>query len=174
MSAYIVNRKHVLYIVGAAMSRAILPGCHGPFSWVWNRNREAGTYEYERLACNDYEKAVEVANMLWQENIKSVSHRYPGETTATLPGPVGENHTITIEDICHNHWPVFDPVQVIKAIHCYEYQTCEHPEWEQSQAFAFCKHLERAAIDVLPGYEDAEWGAPEIEPPKVMREAFAA
>jgi hypothetical protein len=166
MSAYIVDRQHILYLVRAAMSHRLNPS-HSHARWIWNRNREAGTYESGELMCNDYEHAAQVANMLWRENIKSVSHRYPHESSETLPGPINEQFVIEPTDI-HCMWETFDPVQVLKALACYEYQSCEHPEWEDSEAFAFCKSLEKSAICVLPGYEEAEWGAPKTAAEKPM------
>lgn len=144
------------------MSHRLNP-CGGSFRWVWDVDRKNGGYMDGQLACNDYKRAAEVANMLWQECIKSVSYRYPGETTETLPGVIGENYQITEADF---DGPLFDadfsPVQVLKSIACYSYQSCEHDEWEDSEAFAFCRALEKHAIAILPGYEEAEWGAPEL------------
>lgn len=158
MSAYIVDKEHILYLVQAAMSNTIARSFG--VSWVWNRNEQAGTYERNEIRQTQYDKAADVANMLWRENIKSVSYRYPGDkTSGTLPGPVGGSLIVTKRDFLHP-FNRFDPVQVLKSVSCYEYQTCEHPEWESSEAFAFCQALRHAAIDALPGYDAAEWGAP--------------
>jgi hypothetical protein len=51
-----------------------------------------------------------------------------------------------------------DPVIVLKAIACLEYQSCEHPDWPTSQARQFCQELRERCIDRLPGYEQAPWG----------------
>jgi hypothetical protein len=139
-------------LVTAAMSRAINPHSCGNFSWYHEG-------ETQRLPCSDYDRAADVANMLWRENIKSVAYRYPGDkTSATLPGPTGEDFAITAAD-----FPAFshlEPVQVLCSLACYEYQTCEHPEWEASESHTFCEALRHAAISALPGYDKAEWGAP--------------
>jgi hypothetical protein len=45
----------------------------------------------------------------------------------------------------------------LKAISCYEYQSCEHPGWRKSEAHAFCEALRDMAIGCLPGYDDAPW-----------------
>lgn len=56
------------------------------------------------------------------------------------------------------HHPVdVDVVQVLKAIDCYEYQACESPAWERSEARAICAALRARAVCQLPGYDDAEW-----------------
>ena len=63
-----------------------------------------------------------------------------------------------------------EPVEILKAIACYEYQACETPDWDASIAKAFCAWLRVRAIEFLPGYEDAEWGidAPEPSTPAVI------
>lgn len=53
---------------------------------------------------------------------------------------------------------VSDIVSIIKQIHCYEYQACEHDGWETSRARKYCKALESMLLYKLPGYKDAKWG----------------
>jgi hypothetical protein len=50
-----------------------------------------------------------------------------------------------------------EPVQVLKAIRCYEHQSCDHPDWKESRARRWCDDLRLAAIERLPGYEAAAW-----------------
>ena len=49
------------------------------------------------------------------------------------------------------------PIDVIKACHCQEYQSCEHDGWETSTAKAIVDAIEGAASRALPGYDDAPW-----------------
>ena len=94
--------------------------------------------------------AAKVGAMLHAENVKSVNYRY-GE--ATEPD----------FEICE--WAAshgFSEVEIIKAAHCLDYQSCEHPGWEKSEA---CKLLEAIVgdrSDDMPGYEGVAW---EITPP---------
>jgi hypothetical protein len=154
MSAYIVDKEHVLYLVEAAMSRRI---GGGSFYWMWGNPTQSA-----KLGTCDYERAVEVANMLWRENIKSVSARYPNESSATLPGPKGGAFVITRADFEGVRWLQFDAVQVIKACDCFNYQSCEHGEWEASEAKGFVDALRSSAWHELPGYDGATWGAPAV------------
>jgi hypothetical protein len=92
------------------------------------------------------ENAGYVGAMLLAENRRSVDHRYDEEEWEQpylfkrLPG-------------------VPNPVAVLKALGGFEYQACEHPEWEKSEAYNFCDALRRKAISKLPGYdEDDHWG----------------
>lgn len=150
MSAYIVNKDHILYLVEAAMSPRLNP-CHGHFSWFFHSTQS--------LYAGDYEGAAKAANMLWHENIKSVAYRYPNDKPEELPGPVGETFEIESHDFSWTGFSI-DPVQVLASCDCYEYQSCEHPEWETSQARVFLNALRKHAWRSLPGYEDTTWGAP--------------
>jgi len=157
MSAYIVDREHIVYLVQAAAR--LKSSQHGPaLAWTWNVDHEAGTYD--RATFHESNDLVRVGNMLWDENRKSVCQRY--QDTENLPGPAGENYTITPKDFSHPiQYP--NPVQVLKARDCYIYQTCEHSEWEGSEAYAFICALTNRAIKALPGYDEAEWGAPKAK-----------
>jgi hypothetical protein len=157
MSAYICDKNHIIYLVSAAMSRR-LGSHHGTFSWHWGQNRT--NMQRGELRCSDYAAAADIANTLWRENIRSVSYRYPGDkTSATLPGPITNDWIITVDDF--HTFVEIDPVQVFKSIHCLEYQSCEHPEWEESEACAFLRSLAKSAACSLVGYDAAAWGAPE-------------
>ncbi len=154
MSAYIVDRNHVLYLVEAAMSHRLNP-YGGNFRWYWNDGNG-------ELGCADYDRAAEVANMLWRENIKSVSTRYPNESSATLPGTV-DAKLIDERDFNGVRWFDFEPVQVIKACDCFDYQSCEHgDEWQTSEAKSFIDSLRSHAWHALAAYDKAEWGAPPV------------
>jgi hypothetical protein len=152
MSAYICDKKHIAYLVAAACSHQLQYAGGACARWFNNG-------QWHECQDGDAERMAEVANMLWMENIRSVSHRYPGESSATLPGPCSVDlfQPGDVESI----WDHINPVQVIKACHCYSYQTCEHDEWEASEAHAFIHYLLSLACHRLPGYEEAEWGAPE-------------
>ena len=153
MSVYIVDRDHILYLVGAAVSPSI--ESHGIFRWFHNN-------KLQELRANDFERAAEVANLLWRENIASVSARYPNESSATLPGPCRKNFVIEPRDFPAS-FKEFNLVQVIKACDCYDYHACEHTGWPTSEARAFVSTLRRAAWYALPGYDEAAWGAPTME-----------
>jgi hypothetical protein len=105
--------------------------------------------------------------MLWDENRRSVAHRYGDTTDGDLPGPTDEMFLYWHQDAP----PDFTPniAQVFMSIDCYEYQTCEHPGWETSSAYAFIQALRSALWHRLPNYEDAKWGAPEIPTSNVRR-----
>jgi hypothetical protein len=100
--------------------------------------------------------------MLASANLASVTYRYPDllQNPADTPGPV-EQWWWTAPYRYRQARPDIIPgraVIVLASVACYEYQACEHPEWETSNARAFCEALRHTAIEHLPGYSDAPWG----------------
>lgn len=150
MSAFVVDRNHIEFLVASALNLCELNRSNA-FRWRAN----GAPYQ---LAPGDQEAADRVGQMLWDENIRSVLHRYPGDTRETMPGPCDE--TFEYRHDFGKVWP-FKAAEVFKACHCWEYQTCETPDHEQTDAWAFVQALQRAAASHVPGYEAAPWGAPE-------------
>jgi hypothetical protein len=142
MSAFIVDKAHIDLLVAAGLDFPT----HGALAW-YTRDERA-----HRL---NGVNADEVGAMLWAENLASVAARYPDDASGERPGPID----LTDDDIAAYRWENvpgrIDPIVVMKAIDCYEYQSCEHAGWRDSAAAAFCDRLRRAAISRLPGYEDA-------------------
>jgi hypothetical protein len=130
MSAFIVSRQHIQYLVYAL-----------------------GKYELLE------ESPEATGQRLWDENIRSVMHRYPDEPVEDLPGPIGE--TYEYKDVPYT--AVLSVAQVVNACRCYSYQSCEHPEWEHSYACALIETLEELAMqgyasaEDIPGYDAAAW-----------------
>ena len=134
MSAFEVSGTHIDVLVSAALQRR-----HGSMlRWYWTGAQGEQSREISE------ENAEQVGATLLAENRRSVNYRYSEdefEAPYTLDVMVGS----------------FDPVKMMKAIDCYEYQTCEHPEWPQSEAHAFCAALTARMIHDLPGYSDGPW-----------------
>jgi hypothetical protein len=146
MSAFIVGKPHIDALVTVAV--------HGPKDGEgrWDSFR----YYYHDGKSHDVNTAAAnaIGSMLWQENYASVEYRYPD--TADLPGPCD----LTAAEVLTYHWQktrIPTIAEAIKALDCYEYQSCEHPGWETSQAKAFIARLTDALTSVLPGYDAAPW-----------------
>ena len=115
----------------------------------------------------DASNADEVGQMLIDENIASVGARYQDTGITDLPGgdPMAYLSTYTypvqflgrgmIQVVTDVRIPT--PIEVLKALSCYEYQSCEHDTWEASAAHAFCEALRHVTISRLPGCEAAPW-----------------
>lgn len=82
-------------------------------------------------------EAHAAGRLLWAENVRSVNHRYYEDS---------EPPEYTIETT----EAVFHAAAVVRVLDCYEYQSCECPDWEKTAAFAWCLHLRDAALDRLP------------------------
>ncbi|WP_280423700.1 hypothetical protein [Nocardia carnea] len=81
----------------------------------------------------------QLGQLLWDENVRSVDHRYQ---QSTLP----ERYVL------HTTEAVLDPLAVPKVIDCYQYQSCEHPAWADSDACAWVTRLREAIYAAFPGY----------------------
>lgn len=157
MSAFVVDKAHIRYLVSAAMHPKILGPSRHCFTWYTG---ERGSLDMHELGCGDFERASEVGQMLYEECIKSVSYRYNEENPSQLPGKISDLAEPWYGK--HEGWgaylkPEIDPVQVLKACDCYVYQSCEHPGWETSEAKEFIEALRSAAWHALPEYDAAAW-----------------
>lgn len=172
MSAWIVSKEHIDVMVKAALE--------GPSDNEGNMLYLNGTRWDDFYWYVDNEKrpltaanADEIGDMLVRENVRSVNHRYSyagripyyGEEGATeleergddeLPGPIDKYWV----ESYHYTDPGFRPTvaEIVKTIGCFEYQSCEHDEWKNSEAFIFCRELREAALAVMPGKAEAPWG----------------
>lgn len=140
MSAYMVDKNHIDYLVFAA--RNVDPGSGGRFWWYHGGTRHV----------LDHVTADGVGEMLLRANALSIAARYPGD-----PDPRGGEPPYVSEVTLH--WDL-DPAQILKAVACLDYQCCEHPGWRESSARAFLAALRDHAIPRVRGYEGAVWGAP--------------
>lgn len=154
MSAFIVDQYHIDQLVSTGLRGAegnIRQRHAGPLTWYYGNPTQLGKL--------DSSTADRVGQMLWAENFASVQYRYPTDTPETLPGPIGITPAYATFYTYTQPRRRLTAVEAFKAIACYEYQSCEHPGWETSEARAFCRALEHAIIRSLPGWDDAAgWG----------------
>lgn len=108
------------------------------------------------------DQAVALGRNLWTENLKSVAYRYMHDVSGNRPGPSG----LTDEEV-ENYRPdearPLSPNEMLAAIHCLDYQSCEHPGWKTSAAFALLSKLtveaaRRGARIGSSEYQKAPWG----------------
>lgn len=100
--------------------------------------------------------ATEMGEILLLENAKSMNHRYRLSERAPdeLAEYVAQAETYRYEPTAYRR--AYSPVEILKAVRGYEYQACEHPEWEASAAREFCVRLTAAMVGKLPGYDAAD------------------
>ena len=156
MSAFVVSKDHI----DALVTEALRPQYGSDFSYYHDGERHAVRWN----------TADELGQMLWAENVASVEHRYP-DSDGELPGKYVEESPAPglavvrlPEWVAGYRYPLGSvlksrpAVEVLKLIDCYEYQSCEHPEWAESEARSFCHDLRSRMIGQLPGYDAAPWG----------------
>lgn len=166
MSAFIVCRHHIDALVAVAFfgpsGIAISPHTTWrPANWFDTEpppDADMTWLEEHRRAAEPHD-AHRLAEMLLLENVRSVNHRYPD--SAALSGHVDDPPDWTAADAtplttrrCGSR-PT--PVEALKLLDCYEYQSCEHPQWRTSEARRFCDALRVRLIGYVPGYDEAPW-----------------
>lgn len=110
-----------------------------------------------------------LGRILWNENRESVRARY-ADADAIWPD------VADVEDYTHRDAYV-TTVAIVKACHCYAYQSCEHEGWAKSPGKRIVDVLEKSALHALgttyealsrtPAYAAAPW---EISDDDVYRE----
>ena len=149
MSAFVVHPEHINVLLWAGLKDPRLGALR------WEHMRPTHSTELQP------ETATEIGQILLDENVKSVNHSYGTEMyTPKL---------YTYRPPLQRGWT---NVELLNALHCYQYQASEHPDWESSQAYAFCQALERRLIRRLPGYSDGPWAIGPESLPAAARRAF--
>lgn len=134
MSAFIVGPDHIDLLVTAAIDwdvRVTVPDESAPFG-------------YRALDLTP----TELGRLLLRENLASVDYRYQGRLEES------EFKAPEVYEFRRVPHGALHPAWVLKALHCLEYQSCEHDGWESSTAFRVVRALEAAAARRVPGYED--------------------
>lgn len=159
MSAYLCNASHI-----AAIARFLADGRQASHTEsILNR---AG------LRKTDLELGPNVAVVLAQANLDSLDARYPGEGSE---GFSGGNTDFLVSCAARARKRGLDLgfaggiVQLLKALDCFEYQSCETGDaFFASPAYELVTWARKALIGMLPGYEAADWGWPEEKEPKTI------
>lgn len=85
-----------------------------------------------------------LAAMLYAANVESVNYRYNKE--ADTLGFKYEMVVIT---------DALTPLDILSMCNCLEYQSCEHPGYDESGAYKLLIAIKDCAIIALPGYNSA-------------------
>lgn len=140
MSAFVVSTQHIQYLVTTAKKF----GTSGVgFTWL-----DPALKYHAKLDPFERAQLTRLGQVLLDANCKSVDVRYPNAEDVGVR-----------EVYAHRgDWRgPLDPVQVIKAVQCLDYQACESADWRESEACAILEALKSRAIDSLPGYDEAAW-----------------
>lgn len=105
---------------------------------------------------------TEAGQMLFDENKTSVEYRYPGDEFMAVKYPYGEYRPTGLLTL----------PEIIKAIDGLVYQSCEHPTFYSSSAYAFLMALKSKMASKISGYDEAEtWSITEFD---IKRPTFSA
>ena len=156
MSAYLVDRHHIAYLVHAAFS---------------HQTGIASHLKHRLGVENETAAMIAMCNELTRENIASIEGKYPDVAgqPENAPGDQTAYEPWTAREIKGMIWMHIDPLQVLASCSCYEYQACEHDGWKTSLAKKLIESLVHATIRNIPGYDKAKWGAPPPYSGKVVR-----
>lgn len=90
-----------------------------------------------------YNNELSISELFYIANVISVNYRYK------LADPIG--------DIVYKPTGLYRPVEIIKLCNSLDYQSCEHPDWDDSLAKKLLDEIRQKAITKLPGYDAAPW-----------------
>jgi hypothetical protein len=124
MSAWIVSNKHLSAILGA-----------------YDQSRR----RFGQRDALDEERAVELGQLLLDENHRSVNHRYDTD----------EHGRFRLLKTVYRTPP--EPLAALKLCMSLDYQSCENDDWNRSAAFYQLRSIIDSLIAVLPGYDAAAW-----------------
>ncbi len=112
MSAFVVDKAHINAMIDAGLSVRYRP-------MHWYPEGKEGSSSLTEI------NASEVGQMLLEECIKSVGYRYEDSEVTDLPGRSDAEYIIPFQYKRFANPPT--PIEILKIISCYEYQSCEHP-----------------------------------------------
>lgn len=139
MSAFVQHSDHVDLLVTAIMRFDVHAGKEDP----------TAPSHWREISLIDFD---EVGRSMIRENVNSVLYRYADVSAEELADYQTMVETYTFDSIL----PLPPVVALLKAVHGYTYQSCEHPGWDTSDAKALTDALEATLIRSLPGYHAAD------------------
>lgn len=142
MSAFLCDDCHLTALAAFALREKVQAHLAGP----------EDSY-YSRVGGRYVDPLKILGQRLKDENAANLYHLYgdrADDSPETWIGP--------FEPCRHAHHARVEPVAMLKAIGCYEYQCCDRTQWEESDVRALMSRMRSAAIARLPGYEQAAWG----------------
>ena len=154
MSAYMVSKSHIDALVDLTIYGP-LERHRGQQCWV-GVYADLGDGRGQRKITDGDEDAF--GDVLIRENLSSIHYRYP-ETAATdpenTPGPTDQYWLAEYRHARPGRQLM--AIQGIKAIKCFQYQACEHPEWHDSKAKEILNSMIHSLVAYLEGYDAAAW-----------------
>lgn len=149
MSAFTLTHKHINALVHAAFFKKA-SYCDRDTFYIWHRGK---THMFNRTNKKTLNPDV-LGQILVNQNFKSVNFRYKDKSPSFK----------FKYELSHDQ---FTNVQLLKACDCYDYQSCETPNYEQSLVAKIIDKIRSQLICSLNGYADSEWTIEEDLPQAV-------
>lgn len=126
------------------MSAYIVTDTHINALVTWASSHKASAY-YDNPGRSwfTYQNEQATSELLYIANVISVNYRYK------LADPIGA--------ITYKPTGLHRPIEIIKLCNSLDYQSCEHPDWDDSLAKKLLDEIRRVAATKLPGYDAAPW-----------------
>jgi hypothetical protein len=169
LSAFVVDKSQIDALLELALCGPARPDgvAWPPFYWQ-ETDPQTGTVTTRELTP---ETCDGVGSMLTRECIVSVACHYPDLLWPELPGPVPnpdpDDYSFPL-DRAVGGLARPTAIEGLKALECYECQSCGHAAWRGSSSQRFCEVLRGRLVRSLPGYDEAPWGQ---SPPRRSRSA---
>jgi hypothetical protein len=153
MSAWVVTSHHIDLLVSVAIERGIAV----KFAPI------------DEAVPATIELAEQIGLLLWAENIRSVIYRYRLDGTQEEAG--------YLQALAEYHFRFYSGIRTAaaqKALDCYDYQSCECPDYRTTAAAFIVEQLEAAlgARDEAT-YEREPWGFDTAEAAMAAQEGVA-
>jgi hypothetical protein len=137
MSAWVVSCHHINLLVSAAIDHGI-------------------SFKFHRIGSLETateETAQALGQMLWAENVRSVVHRYDLSGTSEH-----DDYLRALSAYGFKRYAGIRAAAAASALTCFDYQSCECPDYEDTPAALFVRQLRDAVGDRPHGYDAEPWG----------------
>jgi len=138
MSCYVIDKKEMKKIVLAFRKFAAAQHTF--------KVRIPGDEDYSDLS--EIKTMSRVGQILVDQNYRSYNYRYD-------EGLDPEVFEITPQDLMYV--PRLTPVETLKALASYDYQSNSDPDYRETAACRLVEIIRHYALEALPGYDDAKW-----------------
>lgn len=140
MSAFVLSNKNYDFVLSALIDRM-----RGDYIYVNDEHLQlkAGNQR------SGFEKNLTlVGNLLRNANIASVDYRYREKSSKY------DEYTFK-----YTHYSLKDKIiTALKILDCYDYQSCEIPDYDKTEACRVVNIIRKTLIASLPEYDSAPWG----------------
>jgi hypothetical protein len=135
------------------------------FSRLYWRDAEKQPRFFDRHDAESNDKLSELGRMLLAQNARSVAYRYsegqnPCALTYCYKPTRKDVHLFHLRDAYDSTRPgaFITASAALKNIACYEYQSCETDDWEETEAYRFCEALKDRIADTALRNDADPWG----------------